>query len=170
MRPIARLTTELAASGLGQMLVGVFGLVIAFLDGADAAEALIPFAAFAAALVLFQAISGLRFVQQGAQSAGVPAPDATVERPTGTVRRVAVSLGLPIIAVILVSLVDAELTAWVAGVPFGVGLVDLGTAGWVVRREQRTESRLYRELGRSPFASGRRPIYTVPRSAMTLDT
>jgi hypothetical protein len=170
MRPIARLRTELLASGLGQMLVGAFGLAIAFLDGADARDALVPFAAFAAALALFQLFSGFRFVQQGAAEAGAPAGDVTVERPTDTVRRTAVSLGLPTIAVVLVGLVDGELTAWVAGVPFGVGVVDVATAGWVGRREKTTEERLYRELGRSPFASGRRRIYTVPRSAMTLDT
>jgi hypothetical protein len=56
------------------------------------------------------------------------------------------------------------------GVVAAVGAVDLANRSWVQGQERRTGLAIYRELGRSPFSSGRRPLYTRPRNDITLAT
>jgi hypothetical protein len=58
----------------------------------------------------------------------------------------------------------------VGGVVAAVGVIDLRNRAWAQDRERETGADLLRQLGRSPFATGRRPLYTLPRKASTLRT
>ena len=71
-------------------------------------------------------------------------------------------------AVGLVGAAGAGLAAVLGGVVAAVGAVDLINHRHVRAREEADGEALYRELGGSPFAAGRRPIYTVPLNESTL--
>lgn len=168
MRPIARLTTELLASGAGQIAIGLAGLVagIVLID-AGPARAIVPFAVAALALagVSVMTTRWLRDAEPGDAD-----PAARVEEARLTVRRTGVTLALAALAVIAAAAIAGALAAVLGGVVAGVGAVDLVNRAWVRRRERDTGREIYRELGPSPFSSGRRPLYTRPRNDMTLAT
>jgi hypothetical protein len=168
VRPIARLATELLASGVGQIAVGLGGLMAAvLLVDAPAARAIVPFVAAAAALggVSLLTTRWLRGAEPGDAD-----PRTRVETTGLTVRRTAVTLVLAAGAVAIAVLISPGLGAVFGGVVAGVGAVDLRNCAWVRRRERETGLAVYRELGPSPFSSGRRPLYTRPRNDITLAT
>jgi hypothetical protein len=167
VRPIARLGTELLVSGIGQVAVGVAGLVAGLLLADSAGRALVPWivAALALAGVSVLTTRWLRDAEPGDAS-----PAASVETTALTVRRTAVSLALGAAAVAVAAVLGGALAAVFGGVVAGVGAVDLVNRAWVMRRERETGLALYRELGPSPFSSGRRPLYTRPRNDITLAT
>lgn len=166
-RPIARLATELRLTGVGQLAIGIAGLLVATL-GADVALArvLVPF------VVVFTLLAGLsvyntRWLRDDAAVAAA-APGARVESTSDTLRRCLVGLVLALLAVALVGAAGPGLAAVLGGVVAAVGAVDLLNDRWVRAREASTGEEIYRELGRSPFAPGRRPLYTRPRNESTL--
>ena len=167
-RPIARLATELRITGVGQLAIGVAGLVVAaYTADVPPARILVPF------LIVLALIGGLsihntRWLRSGATDG--EAPGARVERASDTVRRSVVGLALAVVAVALLGAFGPALAAVLGGVVAAVGLVDLYNHRWVRDREGRTGEALYRELGSSPFAPGRRPLYTRPRNDSTLAT
>jgi hypothetical protein len=167
VRPIARLGTELLVAGAGQVVIGLAGLAAALLLADSAARAIVAFAVAVVALAVVSALTS-RWLR-GAEPAEA-GPSARVE-PTGqTVRRTCVALALAAIAVAVAGAIGGGLAAVLGGVVAGVGAVDLGNRAWVRARERRTGLALYRELGPSPFSSGRRPLYTRPRNDITLAT
>jgi hypothetical protein len=168
VRPIARLATELTVSGVGQLAVGVAGLVIALLTSDDGAGRLIV--PFAVAFVLIGAVSGWASRWLREAEPGGAAEDARVEPSGQTVRRSLVSLVVALLAVALLTIIGSGLAAVLGGVVAAVGAVDLANLSWVRRREARTGTALYRELGASPFSGGRRPLYTRPTKDITLAT
>ena len=160
MRPIARLETELRASGLIYAVLGAVGLVGSLARDTDAARAVV---AFVVAAVILGAVSWLSTRWLRAADAAPAAPDAAPVEPSGlTVRRVLVGLSLPLVAVVASIALSAGLAAVLGGVVAGIGAIDLLTLSAVRRRQGRTGGVLYRELGGSPFAGGRRPLYTRP--------
>lgn len=168
MRPIARLATELVVSGAGQLAAGIAGLVIALVTTDDGAgRAIVP---FAVSFLLIGAVSAYasRWLRE-AEPAGA-AEGARVEATALTVRRSLVGLAVAILAVAVVALIGGGLAGVLGGVVAGVGAVDLANLSWVRRREAQTGTTIYRELGPSPFSSGRRPLYTRPRKDITLAT
>ncbi len=167
MRPIARLGTELLVSGVGQVVIGVCGLIAGLLLADSAGRALVPWivATLALAGVSVLTTRWLRAAEPGDASAA-----ASVETTALTVRRTSVSLALGAAAVVVAAVLGGALAAVFGGVVAGVGAVDLVNRAWVMRRERETGLALYRELGPSPFSSGRRPLYTRPRNDITLAT
>ncbi len=166
--PVARLVTELSITGVGQLAVGLAvlagGLTAA---DVDAVRILVPFA------VVFVLMCGLSIYQsRWLRQAPTPPvnPDARVEEPSGTWRRSIVHI-LPVIALVAVcTFVSPAVGVIVGGVVAAVGLIDLRNRAWAQEREREAGAELMRELGRSPFTSGRRPLYTLPRKASTLRT
>lgn len=166
-RPIARLATELRITGVGQVAIGVAGLLVAIVGGDVApARALVPFAVVVL-LIGGLSLHGTRWMRSDAP---VPpaAPGARVEAPSGTMRRTVVSLALALLGVGLVGAAGPGLAAVLGGVVAAVGAVNLVNHRRVRAREDATGEALYRELGRSPFSAGRRPIYTRPLNESTL--
>jgi hypothetical protein len=160
LRPIARLATELRTSGVGQLVIGLAGLVLALAFGdLSVGRALVP---FAVVLVLVSAISTwstrwLRDPELPEREGG-----GTIEPARETVRRTLVVLVLPLVFMaVVVALVPAAAVA-LAGVVVGVGAVDLWNFNRVRAREDAMRRGIYRELGPSTFTSGRRPLYTRP--------
>jgi hypothetical protein len=166
-RPVARLATELRLSGSGQAAIGFAGLLVAVFAGdVSPARAFVPFA------VVMLLIGGLswwstRWMRDGRP---VPAKDpaARIEGPRDTLRRCLVGLVLAVVAVGLVGAAGAGLAAVLGGVVAAVGAVDLINHRHVRAREEATGEAIYRELGSSPFAAGRRPLYTLPLNESTL--
>ncbi|HSJ73630.1 MAG TPA: hypothetical protein VK904_04880 [Miltoncostaeaceae bacterium] len=168
MRPIAPLRTELLVSGAGQLAIGAAGLVAGILlVDSGAARAVVPFAVAAVALAAVSALTS-RWLRDAEPSAGDPG--ARIETTALTVRRTSVTLALAALAVAVAAVIGGGLAAVLGGVVAGVGAVDLANRAWVRARERRTGLALYRELGPSPFSSGRRPLYTLPRKDITLAT
>lgn len=168
MRPIAPLGTELLVSGLGQIVIGVAGLVAGLLlVDSGAARAIVP---FAVAFVALAGVSGLtsRWLRRAEPSEADPG--ARIETTALTVRRTGVTLALGALAVAIAALLSGGLAAVLGGVVAGVGAVDLVNRAWVRSRERSSGVAIYRELGPSPFSSGRRPLYTRPRNDITLAT
>jgi hypothetical protein len=97
-------------------------------------------------------------------------PAARLEEPSLTTRRSLVGL-IPAFAAIAVgTIVGPGLGVILGAVVAAVGLVDLRNRAWAQGREREVGGDLLRELGRSPFSPGRRPLYTRPRNASTLAT
>ena len=160
MRPIARLDVELRASGTLALAIGAAGLFGALGRGTDAARAVL---AFLVATALLAAISTVatRFLRSRDRHPP-PAQGVLVEPPSQTMRRTIVSMALPAIAVVAALALSAGLGAVLGGVLAGIGLVDLANLTALRRRQAAGREVVYRELGGSPFASGRRPLYTRP--------
>jgi hypothetical protein len=167
VRPIARLGTELLVSGVGQVVIGLLGLLAGLLLIDEPARALV---AFAVAFVALAAVSAYTSRWMRAARPGDAAPDARVEPSSQTVRRTAVALALALVVTGIAAAIGGGLAAVLGGLVAGVGAVDLVNRGWLLSRERETGLALYRELGRSPFSSGRRPLYTRPRNDITLAT
>lgn len=167
VRPIARLAIELQVTGIGQLVVGVGGLAGALAINDSPARVLVP---YAVVFVFIAAAStwGSRWMR--AAEPGGAAPGVRVETTGLTVRRCLVGLAVAIVAVVATLLVTGALAAVLGGVVAAVGAVDLVNLAWARGRERETGLALYRELGSSPFSSGRRPLYTRPRNDMTLAT
>ncbi len=165
MRPIARLGTELLVSGLGQLVVGLAGLVAGLvLVDSGPARAIVPFAAAFVALAAVSALTS-RWLRDAEPSEADPG--TRIETTALTVRRTSVTLALGALAVAIAALLSGGLAAVLGGVVAGVGAVDLVNRAWVRSRERGGGLTLYRELGPSPFSSGRRPLYTRPRNDIT---
>lgn len=160
VRPIARLATELRTSGVGQVVIGVAGLLAALaLGDLSPGRALVP---FVVATVLVGAISlwSTRWLRDPempeARGGGAVEPDRE------TVRRTLVVLALPLVFLAVVVVLVAAGAVALAGVVAAVGAVDLRNLAWVRARERELGRGIYRELGPSTFTSGRRPLYTRP--------
>jgi hypothetical protein len=168
VRPIARLATELLVAGAGQILIGIAGLVAGILlVDSGPARAVVPFAVATVALAI---VSGLTSRWLRAAEPSAADPGTRVETTALTVRRTCVTLALAALAVAVAALIGGGLAAVLGGVVAGVGAVDLANRACVRARERRTGLAIYRELGPSPFSSGRRPLYTRPRKDITLAT
>ena len=166
--PVARLVTELSVTGVGQLALGLAVLAVG-LTAADIepARVLVPFA------VVFLVMCGLSVYQtRWLRQAPAPPvdPDARLEEPSDTTRRSIIGILPAIVAVSVCTIIAPTLGVIVAGVVAAVGVIDLRNRAWAQDREREEGSELLRELGRSPFATGKRPLYTRPRKASTLRT
>lgn len=168
MTPVARLATELSVTGVGQLALGLAVLAVG-LTSVDVAPArvLVPFA------VVFLVMCGLslhlsRWIRQ--EDAPPVDPAARLEESSDTTRRSLVAIAPAILAVAVCTIVAPVVGVIVGGVVAAVGLIDLRNRAWAQARERETGAELVRALGRSPFATGRRPVYTRPRKASTLRT
>jgi hypothetical protein len=166
MVPIARLETELRATGFGQMLIGLGGLVASFAVSDSPARLLVPFlvALVIVGLLSARASAWLRTADL------TRASDAPVEPTSQTIRRCSLSLVVALAAVVVAVVIAGGLGAILAGVVTATGIVDLRNMAWVRAREAHGHPPLYRQLGKSPFSPGRRPIYTRPTNDSTLLT
>ncbi len=159
-RPIARLLLELRVTGTGQAGLGLACLFVA-LAGTDIprVRAILPF------IVAFVAVGGFSLYNaRWLQTADMTdaAPGVRVEERSLTIRRTLITLVLPLIAVGVVSVLSIGLAVVLGGIVAGVGAVDLRNFIWVRDREAADQVTIYRELGKSPFSSGKRPVYTRP--------
>lgn len=165
-RPIARLATELRTTGVGQLAIGIAGLLVpVYTSDVSPVRMLVPY------VIVVVLIGGLSLHNTSwlrrAEAVG-PAPDARLESSSDTMRRSLVSLVLALVAVAVVGALGPPLAAVLGGVVTAVGAVDLYNHRAVRDREEATGEAVYRELGRSPFSPGRRPLYTRPLSDSTL--
>lgn len=160
VRPIARLAWELRTTGAAQLALGLVCLVVALTSGGVAAgRAIVPFA------VVLLVVGALSHRNTGWMRRAEPEaadPRARVEERSLTLRRSLVGCLLAVIAVVAVVTVGPQLGGVLGGVVGAVGAVDLRNYLWVSGRERSTGRAIFRELGGSPFAPGRRPLYTLP--------
>jgi hypothetical protein len=164
--PIARLATELRATGLAQAVIGVGGLVAALAVGASPGRALVP---FAVAFAVVSAVSA--YASRWMREARTPAAgDAPVEPSSQTLRRCGVGMAVALVAVVAAVAFGEALGAVLGGVVAAAGAVDLRNLAWVRARERASGEAVFRELGSSPFSGGRRPLYTRPTNDSTLAT
>jgi hypothetical protein len=166
--PVARLATELSVTGIAQLALGLAVLAVA-LTSTDIAPArlIVPFA------VVFAVMCGLSLhLTRWLRRPDVPPanPAARLEEPTDTTRRSLVATVPAFLAVAVCTIVAPGVGVIVGGVVAAIGLIDLRNRAWAQERERETGADLVRALGRSPFATGRRPVYTRPRKASTLRT
>ena len=131
---------------------------------------LVPFTLISLLLGGVQYAAGFGWVKRTATAAPKAPKDAPLEPRAGTIRRSLVALGVIVLALLFTLLYRGELAAIVAGVGFGVGMVDLLSSRWVAQREQEKGITLLRESAASPIAAGRRAVYTLPTRAKTLAT
>jgi hypothetical protein len=164
--PIAPLARELRITGVAQVVIGVGGLVGALGAGATAGRALVP---FAVSFLLVGLVSGYGSRWLRAAPAP-PAGDAPVEPPAQTLRRCGIAMSMALLAVVAAVAIGGPLGAVLGGVVAAVGAVDLRNLAWIRGREATSGAVVYRELGRSPFSGGRRPLYTRPTNDITLAT
>jgi hypothetical protein len=159
-RPIARLALELRITGSGLLALGVALLIVAAASGdVGPARLAVPF------VVAFVAVGGFSlYNSRWLRAAPRPAPAAGVriEEPRLTVRRMLISLILPLIAVGVAAALGPGLAVVMGGVVAGVGAVDMRNFRWLRERERAEGAEVFRELGGSPFAGGKRPLYTRP--------
>jgi hypothetical protein len=166
--PVARLVTELGVTGVGQLALGLAVLAVGLTSAdIDPVRVLVPFA------VVFLVMCALSvYVSRWMRQAPAPPvdPAAALEEPSDTTRRSLIGLLPAIVAVSVCTIVAPGLGVIVGGVVAAVGLIDLRNRAWAQGREREGGVEMLRELGRSPVATGRRPLYTRPRKASTLRT
>ncbi len=166
--PVARLAVELRTTAVGQLAIGLAGLAVAVSAEDDSpARVVVP---FAVVLALIGALSWVatRWVR-GPEPP--PLPGGTpVEPARQTLRRSVVGLALALVAVAAACALAPELGAVLGGVVAAAGLIDAVNLRVVRARQARTGDEVLRRLGASPFASGRRPLYTLPTNDRTLAT
>lgn len=160
MRPIARLDVELRASALLALSIAAAGLIGALGRGTEPGRAIVGFAV--AALVV-GAVShvGTRFLRSGERFPRA-ADGVLIEHPAQTMRRTIVAMALPTLAVIILLALSGGIGAVFGGVLAGIGIIDLANLAALRRRQEAGREVVFRELGGSPFAGGRRPLYTRP--------
>lgn len=160
MRPIARLAWELRTTGSVQVALGLVCLAVALTSGDVAVgRAIVP---FVVVLVVVGALSHRNTAWMRRAEPAAADPRARVEERSLTLRRSLVGCLLAVIAVIVAVTVGPQLGGVLGGVVAAVGAVDLRNYLWVAGRERSTGRAIFRELGGSPFAAGRRPLYTLP--------
>jgi hypothetical protein len=166
--PVARLVTELSVTGVGQLALGLAVLAVGLTAAdIDPVRVVVPFA------IVFLVMCGLSVYQsRWLRDAPTPPvdPDARIEEPSDTTRRSLVAILPAIIAVAACTVIAPGLGVIVGGLVAAVGVVDLRNRAWAQDREREAGAEILRQLGRSPFTSGRRPLYTRPRKASTLRT
>jgi hypothetical protein len=64
--------------------------------------------------------------------------------------------------VIILLTLSGGIGAVFGGVLAGIGIIDLANLAALRRRQEAGREVVFRELGGSPFAGGRRPLYTRP--------
>lgn len=168
MTPVARLVTELSVTGVGQLALGLAVLAVGLTStDIDPVRVVVPFA------VVFLVMCALSVYQtRWMRQATTPPvdPAARLEEPSDTTRRSLVGILPAILAVAVCTIVAPGVGVIVGGVVAAVGLIDLRNRAWAQAREQEDGAELFRALGRSPFTTGRRALYTRPRNASTLRT
>ena len=153
--------------------MGQFALGLACLAAALSASDLAPVRAFVPFAVAFAVVGGLSlYGSRWMRTAPAPEadPQIAVEAPAITIRRSLVGLAVALLAVTVASIVGPGLSVVLGGVVAAAGAVDIRNYTWARAREATLGASLFREIGRSPFASGRRPLYTRPTSESTLAT
>ena len=172
MRQIASLAAELQISGIALVALGVLGAGAAMASGVDPVRVLVPVAVGGVAAGLAQHLIGGRWIRVNALGAPRAPQDTPVEREQATLRRTLLTqvlIYLVVLAIFFVAL-SPTLAAVFGGVLAGVGVANLIAARWLGECERETSVTVLREVSSSPFASGRRPLYTLPRSDSTLAT
>jgi hypothetical protein len=160
VRPIARLDVELRASALLALCIAAAGLFGAIGRGTEAGRAIVG---FAVAAILFGIVSHVatRFLRTGERLPRA-AEGVLIEHPAQTMRRTIVGMALPMLAVIVLLAVSGGTGAVFGGVLAGIGVIDLANLAALRRRQAAGREVVFRELGGSPLAGGRRPLYTRP--------
>ena len=167
-RPIARLTTELRVTGLGQFALGLACLVVA-LTSSDLrpVRAIVP---FAIAFVAVGAVSayGSRWMRTAATP---PAPDDAVVEPHAlTVRRGVMKAAVALLVVALAVASGPVLGVVFGGIVAAAGAAEIRDYTWLSAREKSLRREIHAERGRFPLVGGTRALYTRPISAVTLRT
>jgi hypothetical protein len=167
-RPLARLTTELRLTGVGQFALGLSCLVVA-LTGSDLdpVRAIVPFAVAAAAMGAFSAY-GSRWLRLA--ETGVAPEDARREDPSATMRRSLIKVAVALVLVAVAVGLGPAFAAVFGGLLCGAGAAELRDYTWLRDREKALGREIHRELGRFPLAGGGRVLYTRPTSESTLAT
>lgn len=167
-RRVARLSTELRVTGLGQFALGLSCLVVA-LTGSDLepVRAVVP---FAVALLVMGAFSlyGSRWLRL-AEMLPLPA-GAPVEERSATVRRSLVKVAVALLLMALALSLGPAFGVVFGGLLCAVGVAELRDYTWLRDRESAGGREILRELGRFPLAGGGRSLYTRPLSESTLAT
>jgi hypothetical protein len=167
-RRIARLSTELRVTGLGQFALGLACLVAA-LTGSDLepVRAVIPFLVAFAVMGAFS-VYGSRWLRLAEI---LPAPgDARVEEHSATTRRSLVKVAVGLLLTALAVSLGPVFAVVFGGLLCAVGTAELRDYTWLRDRENASGREILRELGRFPLAGGGRSLYTRPLSESTLAT
>ncbi len=166
-RRLARLSSELRVSGLGQFALGLACLVVGTTSGdTEAVRVAVPF------VVAFAAMAGVSlYVSRGLRGAtAATAPqDARVEDASVTTRRSLLKLAVGLFLVGVATSLGPATAAVFGGLLAGVGAVQLRDYQWLTAREKASGQELHREVGLPPFR-GSRTLYTLPMKPSTLAT
>ena len=164
---LARLSSELRVSGLGQFALGLACLVVGTTSGdVSWVRVSVPF------IVAFAAMAGVSlYVSRGLRTApAAPAPpQARVEEPAATTRRSLLKLAVGLFLVGVATSLGPATAAVFGGLLAGVGAVQLRDYQWLTAREKASGQEIHREVGRPPFR-GSRALYTLPTKPSTLAT
>ena len=158
-RPIARLALELRITGSFLVALGVACLLVAATVGIAPVRLIVPFAVAFVAVGAFS-LRNSRWLRAAPRPAAVNG--VRIEERSHTARRVLVSLVLPLIAVGVAASLGPGLAVVMGAIVAGVGAVDIRNFLWVRELERSEGDEIFRELGSSPFAGGKRPLYTRP--------
>lgn len=162
MRPIAALHTELRITALVLLVTGAAGLAGAIARELGVVEALVAALVIAVLVAAVHALVNHRWLRAQARSAPRAGEGVRVEERRLTVRRTLVGLAPAVVLIAGAVGLAPGVAAPLCGMLLGFGAVDLAGALWAERRRRETGDTLYRELGGSPFAGVRRPLYTRP--------
>jgi hypothetical protein len=159
MRALASLSSELQVTGVALPAIGLVGLVGGAATADTVVRAVVPFVLVAALLAAVQFFVGFRWYQRTI-AAAAPAPEGSdYEPPADTRTRVLKTLVIYVVLVGGAILTGRGLGAVIGGVVFGVGVIDLYTSRWLMRRDASEAQPVFRETSKGLFASGRRPLY-----------
>ena len=161
MRPLAPLDTELRITGIGGVVIGCAALAGAIARGVEPAQAALPFSALALLFALIQRSSALKWFLSTAASAPDLDPGATFEAPGRTWARNGLTLLFWVVLVGMAIGFSPGVAGPMGGLILGVAAIDVRTATAVAgyREDGR---QIWREIGTSWLASGRRPLFTGP--------
>ena len=167
-RPIARLTSELKVSGLGQFALGLACLVVG-LTGTDLApvRVVVPFVATFAAMGVVS-VSTSRWLRAAAMPSAPS--DVRIEPASTTTRRSLIKVAVALFLVGIATSLGPVLGAVFGGMLCAAGAVELRDYSWLRDRERGSGREIHREVGRFPRAGGPRALYTRPMNASTLAT
>lgn len=161
MAVVSPITRDLAIDGWGLVGVGVVGVVAAsiMVDG-GAGRAIIPFIIVALVFGLAQVVVSGGWLRNAVADAPAAPADLVMEPDSATLRRAGLPTLLALVLVIAALFVWVQFAALLAGLAFAAGGTDLRSRQWIAALERSDGVTILREVGRLPFATARKALWS----------